>query len=193
MTDWNLVGHFHHATAWLAMACGAMVLLGRKGTRSHRRWGHAYVSAMLALNLSALGIYRLFDGFGIFHVFALVSLATLAAALIPALLRMPKGGWVELHAYFMSWSYIGLLCAAASELLSRVPAARHAWQEVIVALGLPGTGFGFTVAFASVVVMFAGGVMMAYFMPRTLAPWKRAANRHLSSPVSTGVTGETNQ
>ncbi|MDX1442492.1 MAG: DUF2306 domain-containing protein [Gammaproteobacteria bacterium] len=169
----NLLGHFHHLMAWISMIAGAGVLLQRKGTRRHRQWGYVFVTAMLLMNASAFGIYRLFDGFGIFHVFALVSLATLMAGMVPVLLRAPRSGWLDMHAHFMTWAYIGLLCAAASEMLSRIPAARHAWADIIRLVGLPGTDFGFTVAFASGLVACIGGALVAFYMPRALAPFKR--------------------
>ena len=167
------LGPLHHVLAWLSMIAGAGVLLQRKGTRRHRRWGHVFVTAMLLMNVSAFGIYELFGGFGIFHAFALVSLATLAAGMIPVLLRTPRAGWVDMHAHFMTWAYIGLLCAAASEILSRIPAARRMWANVIETIGLPGTDFGFTVAFASGLVACIGGAMVSYYMPRALAPFRR--------------------
>ena len=190
MSEWNLIGHFHHASAWLAMFAGAFVLLNRKGTRRHRQAGYVFAAAMLALNLSAFAISRLFGGFAIFHVLALVSLATLAAGMIPVLLRVPRNGWLEMHAQFMSWAYIGLLCAAASELLSRIPAVRRAWGEAIVAFGLPGTDFGFTVGFTSALVAIAGGALLTFYMPRALAPWKRNTQHETPNPVAAPEQGE---
>ena len=114
------LGLFHLISAFLALGFGSLVLLLTKGTRLHRRWGFAYVVAMLALNISALMIYRLFNGFGPFHISALVSLASVVAGLVPAISKWPRN-WPLWHFGFMYWSVIGLYAAFASEILTRVP------------------------------------------------------------------------
>jgi uncharacterized membrane protein len=63
----------HIASALAAMLLGARVLMAPKGTRAHRRSGCAYAIAMLLVNGTALAVYRLFGGFGPFHVAACVS------------------------------------------------------------------------------------------------------------------------
>jgi uncharacterized membrane protein len=113
------LGRFHLATAVVAMVSGAIVALLPKGRTTHRRVGWIYVSAMLALNASALLIYDLFGRFGPFHFAAIVSLVTIAGGLTPALRRKPKRRWIRMHAFAMSWSYVGLLAAAASEISTR--------------------------------------------------------------------------
>jgi uncharacterized membrane protein len=117
----STVGLVHLVFALCAMLLGLLVVLQRKGTRIHRTIGHLYVSSMLGLNVTALSIYQLFKTFGPFHVLALVSLATLLAGVVPVVTRRPKRAWLDLHANFMAWSYAGLLAAAASELVVRVP------------------------------------------------------------------------
>ena len=47
---------------------GGIVVLRRKGTRSHRRIGLAYAAALLLVNATALAIYDLYGRFGPFHV-----------------------------------------------------------------------------------------------------------------------------
>lgn len=126
------------------MGLGTAVVASRKGTALHKRLGYSYVSAMLILNLTALGIYRLTGAFGPFHWAALVSLATILAGLVPAVLRRPAGRWVELHLRFMAWSYIGLLAAAVSEAAVRLPAAPF-WPAVVA---------------GSLVVVLVGGFLL---------------------------------
>ena len=69
----------------------------KKGcTNLHIKIGYTYAISMLILNVTALMIYDLFGGFGPFHVFAVISLATLIAGLIPAYLKKPEGKWLEM-------------------------------------------------------------------------------------------------
>jgi uncharacterized membrane protein len=68
MVSMSTLGWFHTAAAVAALVAGAVVLLRGKGTRSHRRLGWTYVVAMIALNVTALAIYRLTGSFGPFHI-----------------------------------------------------------------------------------------------------------------------------
>ena len=111
------IGLMHLITAFLAIAIGAAICLQKKGTRRHKWLGRAYVGMMVALNATALMIYELFGGFGLFHWMALFSLLTVLIGYIPALFRSP--GWKEQHAFFMSGSYVGLIAAFAAETLTR--------------------------------------------------------------------------
>ena len=68
------LGWLHSLACLLALALGPVILATRKGGVRHRRLGQVYLGAQAALNLSALGIYRL----GVFffpHVLAVVTLA----------------------------------------------------------------------------------------------------------------------
>lgn len=171
MIEWNVVGHGHHLAAWAAIISGAIVLLSMKGTRWHRRWGRLYIGSMVAMNLSALTIYRLFGVFGVFHYFAIASLLTIAAALATVRLRRPKGKWVEAHASLMTWSYIGLIAAAASEATTRVPAVGKWVRDAAGTLNLFGGDFGLIVGATSVLVALVGGLFVAFLLPRALAPY----------------------
>ena len=148
------LGLFHSAVATVALISGAMVLSMTKGTARHRQIGWVYVASMIALNVSALMIYRLFGRFGPFHIAAVFSLASLVSALIPTI-RRPKG-WLQRHYYGMSWSYVGLLAAAASEFITRVPATVFWW--------------GVLGATAAVVVI--GGSIIGIRAERTIAPFR---------------------
>lgn len=122
------VALLHLVSALVAMVAGAVVLLRRKGGKRHRVTGRIYFAAMLTLNVTALMIYRLFGGFGPFHVAALVSLATVVPGVMAARSRHP--GWLDRHYYWMTFSYVGLLAAALSEVLTRLPRAPF-WGAVI--------------------------------------------------------------
>lgn len=154
----TLLGQVHFAAALVALGSGAAVLVtSPKGNRWHRQIGWVYAVSMLALNGTALMIYRLFGGFGPFHVAALVSLAGLVPAVVCA--RRAKssriardlaarGRWVERHYYWMTWSYVGLCAAAVSETATRLPITRPR----------PGAGlaFGLAVAVATLLVVGIG-------------------------------------
>jgi uncharacterized membrane protein len=140
------------------MLLGARVLMAPKGTRAHRRTGCAYAIAMLLVNGSALGIYRLFGGFGPFHVAAFISLLTLIAGLRPMLRRPRKEGWLLAHMNYMYWSVVGLYAAFASELMVRSP--------------LRG-GFTVLVAGGTVLTMVLAGL----FQKRLMARWQPGSTR----------------
>ena len=113
------LGAVHTAFAFIAIAAGAVVLMMQKGTRWHRTWGHVYVTALAASVVIAFLLYNLTGRVGPFHVAALVGGGTLAAGLFSVLARRPKKQWIEAHAIWMSWSYIGLMAAFAAESLTR--------------------------------------------------------------------------
>ena len=145
-------GLVHALLGVAALILGLALLLRRKGTRVHRRIGQGYVLSMLLLNITALMIYDLYAGFGPFHVAAVISLATVGAGFIPVYLRRPRASWLQLHAIFMCWSYVGLLAAFVSEVAVRVP----------------GVGLGFAVVAATMVVVAGGAVLIHTQVPRIL-------------------------
>lgn len=174
----TLLGWTHTGAALLAMASGAAVLLTRKGTTRHRQLGWVYAVSMLALNGTALFIYRLFGGVGPFHVFAVLSLVTVLLGVVAATqarrYRRARRGAdraraVERHYAWMTWSYVGLLAAAVSEVATRVPALRPG----------PGQGlaFGLTVAVATVVVVAIGARLIRGRRARLLAPYAPAVEK----------------
>lgn len=143
----------HIASSSVALVLGAWVLLVHKGDRRHRRLGRAYAISMLVVNATAFGIYRLFGGFGPFHVAAIISLLTLAAGMRPVLLRPRPKAWSITHMIFMYWSVVGLYAAFASEVLVRLPAR-------------PGAYFGLLVGLATGVIMLAAGLLQGRLVRR---------------------------
>ena len=131
------LGTLHLVCALAALVLGTAVALMRKGTPTHLLVGRAYLVAMLVLNGTALSLYELTGRANLFHFFALVSLASLLAGFVAARRRRP--GWRTLHARSMLWSYVGLLAAAASESIVRVPGVFTDWLNFGVAVGLATT------------------------------------------------------
>lgn len=132
----GILGIIHLVVAILAMIFGAVVIFLKKGTRVHVRFGYAYVASMLAVNISALMIYKLFGKFGPFHWAALISLASIAGGMIPAIRRKPRGIWIELHYEFMNWSIVGLYAAFWSETFTRYFRFQGFWILVATATAL---------------------------------------------------------
>ncbi len=115
----STTGLIHLLTALGAMVIGTVVLIIRKGTRTHRFFGYLYFYLMLIMNGTAFMLYSLFGTFGPFHVAALASLITVLLGLIPAIKRKP--GWLQPHLTFLYYSIVGLYAALASETLTRIP------------------------------------------------------------------------
>ncbi len=116
----NILGEIHLSAALLATLLGTYILIAKKGTKTHRQVGMAYFGMMLTVNITAFLIYRLFGGFGIFHMAAIFSLATLLVGMIPILRGKTKSSMI-MHINFMYWSVIGLYAAFVSETLTRIP------------------------------------------------------------------------
>lgn len=152
----------HTLLALASLLLGAFVLGFEKGTERHRAMGMLYVLSMFGLNVTALSIYRLSGGFGVFHALAVLSLAGLLAGFAAAFLKRPRRTWLEYHYYGMGWSYVGLCAAAAAEFAVR----------------LPGVPFGTGVATATLAVTAVGGSWVHSRRRRTLSrfmPANRAA------------------
>ncbi len=135
-----VTGVIHLTFAVSALVFGLIVVMMPKGTRRHRKAGWVYAVSMVGLNGTALMIYRLFGGFGPFHVFALISLLSVVAGVVPVVRRRPRETWLEHHAYWMTWSYVGLVAAGVSEVATRVPASPFWWMVAGSTLLVIGVG-----------------------------------------------------
>lgn len=151
MTAMHWTGVLHLTSAVSALVTGLVVTLLRKGSRRHRQWGWAYAISMLAVNVSALVIYRLLGVFGPFHAAAIFSLLTLVAGVVPARRRANRG-WLVRHAYWMAGSYVGLCAAAVAETATRTPYLPFWWMVVV----------------STVVVMAAGAALIARGVPQAI-------------------------
>ena len=125
------IGWFHFILAVLAMLTGTIVLLNKKGTLFHKRTGYVYVVSMLLMNISSFFIMN-FNGFSIFHFFAIVSLVAIIGGMVPTIKK--KKNWFGYHFYFMSWSVVGLYCAFWAEVGTRfVNNMKDFWWMVALA------------------------------------------------------------
>lgn len=112
----STIGFLHLLFSIISMITGLIVILNTKGTKFHKKVGNVYVVNMLLLNISSFFISN-FNGFSIFHFFAIVSLITILAGMYPVLKRSEN--WLQKHYYFMAWSVVGLYCAFWSEVGTR--------------------------------------------------------------------------
>jgi uncharacterized membrane protein len=138
----SAAGVVHTAFALAAMGSGLVVIRRAKGTRLHRTVGWVYTASMLGLFTTAFLIYRLFGGFGPFHVAAVFGLATLAAGVASSFFKRPRRDWVERHYYLMSYSYLGLLAAAGAEIATRVPGAEFKLAATLASVAVIAVGAG---------------------------------------------------
>jgi hypothetical protein len=88
--------------------------------------GTVYVLALVLVNLAALSLHRE-NTFGVFHALAVVSLATIAVGLLPLLFGMRSPMAIANHAYWMTWSYAGLVAAGCGQLTVAVGQEGGAW------------------------------------------------------------------
>jgi len=147
------MGLLHFGFAIAALLLGAAVVRAAKGDQRHRTLGYLYALSLLVVNVSALMVYDDSAGVGPFHILAVVSLATLLGGLIPAFLRRPATGWLDLHAYCMSWSYVGLVAAGVAQMAT-MASTLPGW----LAVGVPST-----------VIVIIGGVLIHTRIPLLLA------------------------
>ncbi|WP_288955857.1 DUF2306 domain-containing protein [uncultured Polaribacter sp.] len=127
----STIGYIHLLFAIVSMVTGLVVVFNTKGTRFHKRIGYVYVINMLLLNISSFFISN-FNGFSIFHFFAIVSLVTILAGMYPVLKKTKN--WLQKHYYFMAWSVVGLYCAFWSEVGTRfVGNMKQFWWAVAIA------------------------------------------------------------
>ena len=103
----------HIAAATLALLGGALVLARRKGTRSHKWLGRAWVGAMAVVALSSFWIFEIRQGAGpsLVHLLSVWTLISIALAV-----WFIRRGNVRAHKGFMIGSYVGLLGAGVGAL-----------------------------------------------------------------------------
>ena len=135
-------GFIHLVSSIVALVTGTLVLIMKKGTVRHKQIGYVYVISMVFLLLTALMIYRLFNGWGIFHYTTIISLLTISLGMIPIWTKRPSRKWKYMHFSFMYWSVMGLYSAFVAEVITRIPETPF--------FGMVGVAF--------VLIMIAGGV-----------------------------------
>jgi uncharacterized membrane protein len=126
----TLPGAVHTVLAAAGIVLGLAQLLRVKGGSIHRALGYAFVYAMLIADGTAMLVFQFTGKFNILHVGAVVNLLCIVLAIVPALRSPRPSNWKVQHYYFMCWAYVGLLAAAATELVvrtSRLATVGQAW------------------------------------------------------------------
>ncbi|ARN79487.1 hypothetical protein BST97_13215 [Nonlabens spongiae] len=116
----DFIGWFHTIAAIIALITGSLVLAKTKGNKLHKIIGYIYAVSMLIVCATAFMIYKVHGRFGILHFFAVISTITLFLGMTPLLIKR-KADYIVQHLSWMYWSVIGLYCAFAAEVFTRLP------------------------------------------------------------------------
>ena len=131
ISNLTLIGAIHTVLAATGIVTGLIQLLRAKGGPIHRALGYAFVYAMLIADGAAMLVFQFTGRFNILHLGALANLVCIIFAIVPVLRSPRPANWKLQHYYWMSWSYAGLLAAAATELMVRtihLPTRGQAWM-----------------------------------------------------------------
>ncbi len=155
--DLTIAGWIHTVLSTTGILVGAEQLIRTRRDRLHRWLGYVYVGSMLVADCTILTVYRFSGHFNVFHVGAIVNMVMIALALRPMLARPRPRQWRVMHYMFISWSYVGLLAAALTELVIRTQP-----------LG-PGGPTIFATMVASTLVATVGAVLIQRHKPKLVA------------------------
>lgn len=136
MLSLTISGAIHPMLAAAGIVRGLMQFLTRKRGSLHRAVGDAFVYAMLIADGVVLLVFQFTGRLNILHFGALTSLACIAAGMWPVLRSPRRPDGREKHYLWISWSYVGLLAAAATELVVRTLPLRDAGQTWLVTLSV---------------------------------------------------------
>ncbi|MGH3586976.1 MAG: hypothetical protein ACRDQ0_11695 [Pseudonocardia sp.] len=142
----SIFGGLHVIAAVLALTTAVVVLARTKGTTAHVRLGRAYVVLLVLVDLFALLTYTQGTGPGPFHLLAVVSLATLAAAVLWSPRRR---GSRQTHGILMIWSVAGLVGAGLAQGATAALHDAAPWPTVITSAAVCGLAALATRAIAS--------------------------------------------
>ena len=141
----TLVGAIHTVLAILGIVVGLVQLLRPKRGAGHRARGYAFVYAMLIADGTAKLIYQFTGTFNIFHIGAIVNLVWIVLGIVPVLRSPRPANWKNQHYYFIAWSYVSLLAAAATELVVRtvhLTTREQGWSvAAIVSIAVTAIGY----------------------------------------------------
>ncbi|HSL30753.1 MAG TPA: DUF2306 domain-containing protein [Anaerolineales bacterium] len=111
---YSQLAYLHLVTVVPAFAIGALQLIRRKGTSSHKLLGKVYMILMLATALITLAMPaevgpRFLGHFGFIHAFSLLALLSVPFAYVAA-----RRGNIKAHRSSMIWLFIGGILIAGS-------------------------------------------------------------------------------
>jgi uncharacterized membrane protein len=145
MAQLTLAGAVHSVLAMGCIVVGLIQLLRPKRGPGHRARGYAFVYAMLVADGTALLVFQFTGKFNVLHAGAIVNLLCVISAVIPVLRSPRPQNWKMMHYYWMSWSYVGLIAAAATELVVRTvhPGTREQAWAVTSGMAVLVTAIGY--------------------------------------------------
>jgi uncharacterized membrane protein len=108
------LAYLHLATVLPAFVLGVFQLLGRKGTRWHKRLGKIYMLLMLATGFTTLAMPaevgpRVLNHFGFIHLFSLMALLSVPLAYVAV-----RRGSIRVHRFAMISLYAGGILIAGA-------------------------------------------------------------------------------
>jgi uncharacterized membrane protein len=115
----------HVATALLALACGTVVLMLRKGTTLHRILGRSWALLMAITALVSFGIQSS-GHLSWIHGLSLLTLFVLAKAVTAV-----RQGQIASHLRYMRGAFIGLLVAGSFTLLPGRMLGKLVWGTLL--------------------------------------------------------------
>jgi len=159
-------GTIHLVLSLSAIVIGGVILLRYKGTRVHRWLGYAYAACMLGVVATSFLLFKLTGRMTVLHWAAIVSALTLGAGLFSVRYRKPRNSWLEGHAAWMAWSYVGLLGAFVAESLTRyaMPLLRTTLEKEQL-FG----AFWALVGVATALTMITGSLLIRMRLPKSIA------------------------
>ncbi|KMO24397.1 DUF2306 domain-containing protein [Methylobacterium indicum] len=136
MSSLTVPGSVHTVLAAAGIVLGLIQFLARKHGSLHRAVGYAFVYVMMIGDCAALLVVQFTGAFNILHVGALINLVCVTGGLWPVLRSPRRPDWREKHYLWISLSYLGLMAAAATELVVRTIPFRSTGQSWLVTLAV---------------------------------------------------------
>jgi uncharacterized membrane protein len=119
----SVIGFFHTLACVLALGAGAWLMVARKGTPRHRRWGDVYTAAILFASASSLTIYTRHHFTGA-HWFGVIAIVLAAGGFALGRWHGKGSAWKYGHIFCMVGSYYVLVGGGVNEVFLRVSALR---------------------------------------------------------------------
>lgn len=119
----SVVGVFHTLACIIALGLGVYLIVARKGTPRHRRFGDGYVAAILFASVTSLTIYTR-HAFTMAHWFAVMAIVTAGGGFVLGRWHGKGGAWKYGHIACMLLSYYVLIGGGVNEVFLRTKSLR---------------------------------------------------------------------
>jgi uncharacterized membrane protein len=122
--DLSFLGWIHSLCCIAALALGGINLARPKGTEVHRRLGHAYLLAIVAVGITSLGIYNQ-NRFFFPHWLAVITIVLAVFAYLFAHFGWPAKLWLQGHLTCTVLTYYLLVGGGVNEAFLRINVLRQ--------------------------------------------------------------------